>query len=138
MIGVVTLALAATAADARKSFDEISEGLNDNDSGYTSSHTSSSGTKHVSASVRCSSSAWADSYKSHENSYISAGVAPLPQPPQCVESVAFYTVTTASLSHPDHPLSAPARIQAAASLSWLVSLCWHLDPKYACIHKSAV
>lgn len=109
MIGAVTLALAATAADARKSFDEISAGLNDNDNGYTSSHTSNSGTKHVSASVRCSSSAWADSYKSHENSYISAGAAPLPHPPQYVESVALYTVATASLSHPDHSISPAAR-----------------------------
>lgn len=72
------LLLSASCADAAKrSFDDLSKGLNTKNSKSTKGSFSKSKTKRVSASAKCSSSAWASQYESHMDSYIQAGTCPL-------------------------------------------------------------
>eukprot|EP00892_Ulva_mutabilis_P004005 jgi/Ulvmu1/1977/UM012_0139.1 len=70
LVGVAAL---LSGVDARKSFDDIKKDLKDNGSGSsTSGYTGTSGTKQYSASVKCSSEAYASSYANYVDSYIEA------------------------------------------------------------------
>lgn len=66
-------------AHARKDFDDIKKDLKDHGSGTsTYKWTGSSSTKRHSASVKCSSSAYASTYSGYVDSYIKAGTRQWP------------------------------------------------------------
>lgn len=74
ILSLVTMALALGGVDASKSFKEIAGGLTQGSS-HTTRTTGSSGSKHISASISCSSSAEAKSYSKWKSSYIEAGAS---------------------------------------------------------------
>lgn len=74
LVGVATILLiSASGADAAKrSIADIRKSLNTKDGKSTKGSYSRSSTKRVSASAKCSSSAWTEEYESHMDSYIKA------------------------------------------------------------------